>query len=42
MNACNPEVQVRVYKYNFCEIYCDFDSYDQFNLVSNYLARRGF
>jgi hypothetical protein len=42
MNACNPEVRVSIHKYNFCEIYCDFDSYDQLNSVSYYLERHGF
>lgn len=31
--------KVRIYKYNLCRIYCDFDSYEEFNLVDQYLAK---
>jgi hypothetical protein len=38
------EVQIRVYVYDLCKIYCDFksDSYNQFNSVSQYLAENGY
>jgi hypothetical protein len=33
---------VRIYKHNLCRIYCDFDSYEEFNLVDQYGANGEF
>jgi hypothetical protein len=43
---CNDdtEVHIRTYKYDLCKIYCDFrtKSYDNFHLVSQFLAENGY